>query len=273
LLLFAPDEHLMDSSGDARVLAVQKCSLQARIKCVPADPRIVLVPGGFTGAWMWADVVALLEREGLEALAVELPTIGDVSAGADFYADAARVRAVLDRLGPPVVLCGHSYGGAVITEAASGPHSAVRELVFLMAAVPDAGDSMVSLMSGAAAQEPAAEAEGVTVRDDGLAFLNREPARRALFNDCSPERAEEGLAKLRPMSLAGADQPVREAAWRQLPSLYVRGSEDRMPEAVASSFLEHATHVVEFPTGHCPSWSRPDLVAQLLAERARLVAF
>jgi pimeloyl-ACP methyl ester carboxylesterase len=90
-----------------------------------ADPRIVLVPGGFTGAWMWVDVVGLLEREGIEALAVELPTIGEDGAGAAFYTDAASVREVLDRLDPPVVLCGHSYGGAVITEAASGPHPAV----------------------------------------------------------------------------------------------------------------------------------------------------
>jgi pimeloyl-ACP methyl ester carboxylesterase len=74
------------------------------------------------------------------------------------------------------------------------------------------------------------------------------------------------------MSLAGADQPVTEAAWRQLPSVYVRGSEDRMPEAVASDFLEQTMQVFELPTGHCPNWSRPDLVAQLLAERARSIA-
>jgi pimeloyl-ACP methyl ester carboxylesterase len=239
---------------------------------VAASARIVLVPGGFTGAWMWADVVALLEREGLEALAVELPTIGEGSAGADFHADAASVREALDRLEPPIVLCAHSYGGAVITEAASGPHPAVHELVYLAAAIPDAGQSMVSLMSQAAAQEPDAEEEGVTVRDDGLAYLDREAARRALFNDCSAERAEEGLARLRPMSLAGADQPLSGAAWRQVPSIHVRGSEDRMPEAVAPGFLKQATKIIELPTGHCPNWSRPDLVAQLLAERAASVA-
>ena len=244
-----------------------------RIKVVvAAGPRIVLVPGGFTGAWMWVDVVALLEREGIEALAMELPTIGEESAGTGFYADAASVRKVLDRLGAPVLLCGHSYGGAVITQAASGPHPAIGELVYLTAAVPDAGDSMVSLMSRAVTQDAGAEEEGVTVRDDGLAFLDREAARRALFNDCTPERAEEGLRRLRPMSLAGADQPVTEAAWRQLPSVYVRGSEDRMPEAVASGFLERTMEVVELPTGHCPNWSRPDLVAELLAKRARSVA-
>jgi pimeloyl-ACP methyl ester carboxylesterase len=76
-----------------------------------AEPRIVLVPGGFTGAWMWAGVVALLERERIKAIAVELPTIGEDSAGADFYAAARAVRELLDRLEPPVLLCGHSYGG------------------------------------------------------------------------------------------------------------------------------------------------------------------
>ncbi len=233
-------------------------------------PRIVLVPGGFTGAWMWADVVALLEAEGIEAVTVELPTIGEQSTGEDFYADARAVRELLDRLEPPVLLCGHSYGGAVITEAASGPHPAVRELVYLTAAVPGTGDSMISLMSTAAAQD--AEEEGVTVRGEGLAFLDRETARRALFNDCEPERAEDGLRRLRPMSLAGADQPVSDAAWTQLPTVYVRGSEDPMPEAVAPGFLERTTEIVELPTGHCPNWSRPDLVARLLADRVRSIA-
>ena len=198
-----------------------------------SDPRIVLVPGGFTGAWMWADVAALLDAGGIEAVTVELPTIGEQSAGADFYADARAVRELLDRLEPPVLLCGHSYGGAVIREAASGPHPAVRELVYVTAAVPGTGDSMVSLMSAAVARDADAGEEGVTFRDDGLAFLDHEAARRALFNDCEPERAEDGLRRLRPMSLSGADQPVSDAAWTKLPSVYVRGSEDPMPEGGA----------------------------------------
>jgi pimeloyl-ACP methyl ester carboxylesterase len=150
-----------------------------------AGLRIALVPGGFTGAWMWAEVAALLEREGVEAVTVELPTIGEDSAGANFYADARAVRQLLDRVEPPVLCCGHPYGGAFITEAASGPHPAVRELVYLIAAVPGPGDSMVSLLSAAAAQDADAEQEGVTLRDDGLAFLDREAARRALFSRTS----------------------------------------------------------------------------------------
>jgi pimeloyl-ACP methyl ester carboxylesterase len=148
----------------------------------------------------------------------------------------------------------------------------VRELVYVTAAVPGTGDSMVSLMSTAVAQVADTEEEGVTVRDDGLAFLDREAARRALFNDCEPERAEDGLRRLRPMSLSGADQPVSDAAWTQLPSVCVRGREDPMPEAVAPGFLEQTTEIVELPTGHCPNWSRPDLVARLLADRVRSIA-
>ena len=75
------------------------------------------------------------------------------------------------------------------------------------------------------------------------------------------------------MSLAGGDQPVTAAARSQLPSVYIRGSEDRMPEAVAAGFLDQSMQVLELPTGHCPNWSRPDLVAQLLAERTRSNAF
>jgi pimeloyl-ACP methyl ester carboxylesterase len=236
-----------------------------------AGTTVVLVPGGFTGAWMWADVAALLEGEHIDVVTLELPTTGHDSAGADFYADARAVRETLDRLGPPVVLCGHSYGGAVITEAAAGPHPAVRHLVYLTAAVPDVGDSLVSLLSTAAADADDAREEGVTFREDGLAELNREQARRALFNDCSPERAEDGLNRLRPGNITGGAQPLTGAAWRQLPATYVRGAEDAMPEAIAPAFFGHQPELVEIPAGHCPNWSHPDLVAELLADRAKAV--
>lgn len=236
-----------------------------------ATTTVVLVPGGFTGAWMWADVVELLEREHLAAVALELPTIGAGSADADFYADARVVREALDQLSPPVLLCGHSYGGAVITEAAAGPHPAVRHLVYLTAAVPDAGDSLASLMQPPPddADETAAASEGVRFRDDGMAELDREQARRALFNDCAPERADAGLDRLQPGSLAAGTQPLNGAAWRQLPATYVRGTEDVMPEAIKPDFFDHGPEVIELPVGHCGNWSRPNLVAELLVKRAR----
>jgi pimeloyl-ACP methyl ester carboxylesterase len=193
---------------------------------------------------------------------------GDVG---DFYADAEAVRRVLDGAGPPILLCGHSAGGAVITQAAAGPHPAVRRLVYVAAAIPDAGDSLASLMAGAAggtADRPDAGAEPVIMRSDGLGELRADRAEAALFHDCDAARAKAAVQRLRPMNLAGGTQPLTGAAWRELPATLVRGTLDRMPEAIAPAFFEHEPEVVEIPTGHCPNWSRPELVAEILASRA-----
>ena len=109
---------------------------------------VVLVHGGFLGPWSWSDVVGLLERHRIAVYVPELPSMGSDPGATplgDFYADAAAVREVLDGLRAPVLVCGHSYGGAVITEAAGGPHPAVAHLVYLTAAVPDINQSMASL--------------------------------------------------------------------------------------------------------------------------------
>jgi pimeloyl-ACP methyl ester carboxylesterase len=239
----------------------------------PNAATVVLVHGGFLGAWAWADVVAALEAQGIHAVALDLPSVaveggGDVG---DLYADAEAVRRLLDGVRPPVLLCGHSAGGAVITEAAAGPHSAVRRLVYLAAAVPDAGDSLASLMAGAAGgtdQQPDAGAEPVVIRPDGLGELKREQAETALFHDCDAARAKAALDRLRPMNMAGGAQPLTAAAWRELPATLVRATLDRMPEAIAPAFFERDPEVIEIPAGHCPNWSRPTLVAEILVSRA-----
>jgi pimeloyl-ACP methyl ester carboxylesterase len=111
----------------------------------------------------------------------------------DLYADVTQVRAVLDSLHGPVVLCGHSYGGAVITQAAAGPHPTVRRLVYLTGAAPDVGESLTSLACAAEESDGAAETarEAVHVRPDGMIEPDPNSARTSLFHDCSPRRAEE----------------------------------------------------------------------------------
>jgi pimeloyl-ACP methyl ester carboxylesterase len=81
------------------------------------------------------------------AKTIRLPsfTIDGSGLRGDLYEDPTQVRAVLDSMRGPVVLCGHAYGGAVITQAAAGPHPAVRRLVYLTGAVPDVGESLASL--------------------------------------------------------------------------------------------------------------------------------
>jgi len=232
-------------------------------------PSVVLVPGAFAGAWMWRDVAERLALVGIESLVIELPTYGEEAQGKTFADDVHAVAHALDRV-ESVVLAAHSYGGSVITAAAAGPHQCVRELVYLAAAAPGSGDSMAHVSAAAAAAAGQREGgPGPVARGDGLMVFPPEVARQALFNDCSDERAQQGLQRLQPQSLVGTAQTIEVAAWTELPSVYVRGMQDLVPRALAPGFLEQCAEVVDLPTGHCPQWSRPELVADLL--RARVV--
>lgn len=237
---------------------------------------VVLVHGGFLGPWSCHDVAADLENRGIETVIVGLPSVGDPVDGplGDFYADAREVRRVLDSLPHPVLLCGHSYGGAVITEGAAGPHPVVAHLVYLAGAVLDVNESMASFGPNpdhAASSTPDQEnttPEGPAPGPAGTIALPPDQAITGLFHDCSADRARRGADQLRPMNPAVGAQPLTGVAWRDLPSTYVRCARDRLPEIVTKAFFECNPQVMELPTGHCPNWSRPDLVAELLATRA-----
>ena len=102
--------------------------------------------------------------------------------------------------------------------------------------------------------------------------LKGDSARISLFHDCSPRRAEEAIAQLEPSNPGVGTQPLQAAAWRMIPVTYVRGTADRMPELVSPTFPFRSIELIELPTGHCPNWSRPDLVAELLIGRAIMIA-
>ena len=232
-------------------------------------PQVMLVPGAFAGGWMWGDVLERLRLVDIEALVIELPTYGERARGTRFADDVRAVTEALDGV-DDVVLAAHSYGGAVITAAAAGPHPSVRELIYVAGAAPGSGDSMAGASASAAAAAGQAEGgPGPAPREDGLMVFPAEAARQALFNDCSDERAQLGLQGLAPQSFAGIDQPIEVAAWTQLPSIYVRGEQDLVPRALGDGFLEQCEQVIDLPTGHCPQWSHPELVAELLRARVR----
>lgn len=106
----------------------------------------------------------------------------------------------------------------------------------------------------------------------GSIMLEPEQAIAALFHDCSEERAREAAALLRPMNPAVGAQPLTRAAWRDVPATFVRGSQDRMPEIVTPAFFGRNPEMVTLPAGHCPNWSRPSLVAELLLRLAEKIA-
>lgn len=222
---------------------------------------VVLVHGAWTGGWIWDRVVPLLDETGVPAVAVDLP-----SCGADgrhgLQDDTAVVRAALDGIAGEIVLCGHSYGGMVITGAAVG-HERVVRLVYLCAFMPAEGESLLGMLGGAV---PAFW----RVRDD----LTVVPALDASAGpgDLDLETAVKVARRRVPQSFLAYTAPPAGIAWRELPSTYVVCTAD---ESLAPEFQRscatRATDVVELPTGHQPMLSRPDLVAGLLAALARPV--
>jgi len=224
---------------------------------------IMFVHGAWHGSWCWDTVRSRLDAEGIATAAVENPSVAN--APSDLHADGDNLRRALDAIGRPVLLVGHSYGGAVITDA--GAHPAVRRLVYLTAFALDAGESVVEngLTGGEDMQLAGAlqfEGDVITVEPKSVTDF--------FYHDCAPDVAAAAGAQLRPMSLAAMGGVPRAVAWRERPSTYVVCTDDRaIPVALQQSCAARIGDVVELPTSHSPFLSRPDDLARLLAELAR----
>ena len=222
---------------------------------------VVLVHGAWHGAWCWELVVPLLDAAGVTNVAVDLPSVS--SPDATLHDDAACVRAAVDAIGGEVVLAGHSYGGAVISEA--GVHPNVGHLVFLTAFALDAGESAQqnSLTGG---DGPSALGPAIGF-GEGVYTIKAEPGIAAFFHDCTPEVAQAAVARLRPQSMAALAGTVEVAAWREKAATYVVCTDDRaLPVALQRSNAARIGSAIDWPTSHSPFLSRPDLVADLLVE-------
>lgn len=231
-------------------------------------PTLVLVHGAWHGGWAWDEVRDRLHARGLATLAPDLPGHGDDPGPlADLDGDAAAVRAALDTVDGPVVLIGHSYGGAVITVA--GHHPAVRHLVYVAAFAPDEGESVGGL---AATEEPPSELGPIMHRaepDSDDLVLEPDGAVGALYHDVEPERAAAAVARLGPESLSGFLATVGPPAWRTTPATYVLCTDDRAVRPMLQRrFADRCGATVELASGHCPMLSMPDELAAVLAEVA-----
>jgi pimeloyl-ACP methyl ester carboxylesterase len=223
---------------------------------------VVLVHGGWHGSWCWVQVVPLLERRGLSVRTIDLPSIGaDPLDRSGLSGDAAAVAALLDDAEEPSLLCGHSYGGMVITQAAAG-RTDVARLVYLCAFMPDAGESVLSIVG----ERP----PWIVAREDGRWLPDLEQAAAIFYADCDVDTQRASTARLRPMTTAPVEEPVASAAWRDIPSTYVICTQDMaIPvEWQRERFAPRADEVVELDASHSPFFSLPSAVADLLAERA-----
>jgi pimeloyl-ACP methyl ester carboxylesterase len=236
---------------------------------------VVLVHGAWHGAWCWDAVTPLLRDAGVAVVAVDLPGHGDDRQPlADLHGDAGKVRSVLDEVEGPVVLVGHSYGGAVITEA--GFHPAVERLVYIAAFNLDEGEAV-----GRAATREADTASidhsdrpdlGAALRSDDegrTTTIATEGATEILYNDCSAAIAEWATARLGPQRMANFGDEPKGVAWRDRRSTYVVCTEDQAVHPDLQRILaRRATDTVVWPTGHSPFLSQPDLVTRTLRELA-----
>lgn len=223
------------------------------------DTTVVLVHGGFVDGSGWRGVYGELTEAGYRVKVVQNSTTS-------LAADVAATRAVLDELDGPAVLVGHSYGGAVITEA--GLHDAVTKLVYITAFAPDKGESVNSLIAGFPQDGPQPP---ILPPRDGFLFLDRDKFHEAFAGDLSAADAAFLADSQVPWGLDALGGTISEAAWRIKPSWYLHVTEDHMiPPAAQRSMAERIGATVrETPGSHAIYVSRPETVADVIRDATR----
>jgi pimeloyl-ACP methyl ester carboxylesterase len=222
----------------------------------------LLVHGSWHGPWCWDYLKPALDRLGYASQTVSLPSCGtDRAALRGFADDAAAVSSAAAAIQGDVVVVGHSYGGAVISEATYGPN--VKRLVYLGAFMPDKGRSYVSYLP------PGPLPPYVGLRDDGTMAVPEGASVPHFYADCTPEIAAWATAQLRMQSQAVLGPENTRAAWREIPSAYIVLTQDQaLPPDFQRMLAQQAGDVREFVSSHSPFLSRPDDLAELLVSIA-----
>jgi pimeloyl-ACP methyl ester carboxylesterase len=224
----------------------------------PGARDVVLVHGGFVDGSGWQGVHDALTADGYRVAVVQNPTLS-------LEDDAAATRRVIDDLEGPVVLVGHSYGGAVITEA--GLDEKVAALVYVAAFAPDKGESVNTLIAGFPADGPQPP---ILPPRDGFLFLDRDKFHDAFAGDLPASQAAFMADSQVPWGVNALGGMISEAAWRMKPSWYLVTSDDRMipPSAQRSMAERTGATVTEVSASHSVYVSQPAAVAALITQAA-----
>jgi pimeloyl-ACP methyl ester carboxylesterase len=223
-----------------------------------ATGNVVLVHGGFVDGSGWEGVYGLLTKDGYDVSVTQHPTLS-------LEDDAAAVKRIVDAQGGPVVLVGHSYGGAVITEA--GTDANVSALVYVAAFVPDTGESGNNLIEGFPQDGPQPP---ILPPQDGFLFLDREKFHDSFAADVDADLAAFMADSQVPWGLEALGGTISEAAWRTKPSWYLVTTEDRMipPQAQREMSGRAGATVDEAAASHSVYVSQPAAVADVIKKAA-----
>jgi len=224
--------------------------------------NVVLVHGGFVDGSGWQGVHDLLTADGYRVSVVQNPTLS-------LEGDATATRMILDQQDGPTILVGHSYGGAVISEA--GTHERVAALVYVCAFAPDAGESVNTLLAGFPADGPQPP---ILPPVAGFLFLDRERFHASFAGDLSAEQAAFMADSQVPWGLDALGGTVSEPAWRSKPSWYLVTAGDLMIPPVAQRTMSRriGATVTDVDASHSVYVSQPNAVANLIREAATAAA-
>lgn len=219
---------------------------------------IVLVHGAFVDASGWQQVHDILSADGYEVMAVQNPTItlqGDVDA----------TRQVIARAGKPVVLVGHSYGGAVITEAGNLPK--VKSLVYLAAFAPEAGESVYDI---ATAPTPGEDKAPLLPPSDGFLLVDAAKFPTSFAADVDPVKTRFMAESQVPWGLGAVETKITAPAWKDKPTYFMVTKNDHMipPSQQRSMAARAGAKVVEIDSSHAVMLSHPQDVADFIANAA-----
>ena len=224
--------------------------------------NIVLIHGGFVDGSGWESVYSILKKDGYNVSVVQNPTIsleGDVTA-------TKRILAAQDG---PAILVGHSYGGAVITEAGNDPK--VVGLVYITAFAPDKGESVASLIQNFPSGGPVPP---ILPPQDGYLFLDRAKFPASFAADVGAGKAAFMADSQVPWGVEALSGKISEPAWKAKPSCYLIATDDKMIPPDAQRFMSKraGSTVRESPGSHAIYVSRPAPVVALIEQAARTLA-
>jgi pimeloyl-ACP methyl ester carboxylesterase len=223
--------------------------------------NIVLVHGGFVDGAGWEGVYKALKADGYNVSVVQNPTLS-------LDGDVAATKRILAAQDGPAILVGHSYGGAVITEAGNDPK--VAGLVYITAFAPDKGESVATLIKD---PPPGAPVPPILPPQDGYLLLDSAKFAASFAGDVNPEKAAFMADSQVPWGVEALSGKISEPAWKKKPSWYLIATDDKMipPDAQRAMSKRAGSTVVEVKGSHAIYVSQPKAVASLIEQAAKSV--